>query len=41
MSENNSQELYDSAVKKLQKQLQDSITGEAQNILDGIDENFE
>ena len=40
MSESRSQELYDSAVKKLQKQLQDSITGEAQNIIDGIDENF-
>ena len=40
MSGSKSQELYASAVKKLQKQLQDSITGEAQNIIDGIDENF-
>ena len=40
MSESSSQKIYDSAVKKLQKQLQDSITGEAQDIIDGIDENF-
>ena len=40
MSENNSQQIYESAVAKLSEQLNNSITSEAKNIIDGMEDHF-